>query len=168
MIWQDMPRTCAAPRGRRVKAALVLGAEHNTYVQLARDNAARRIVVASHRLGGSADTSILSPARAAVNAHDVEVTLYYGVESGPVSGIAAAGLVRAAGADRIQLRRIFEPRLHAKFLVWDDDDAVITSQNWLSADPPDHSPHSEIGVFLSGVGIGRDIVERTKNALSGN
>src|SRR5207247_2037613 len=105
-------RRASRPNGPRVKAALVLGAEHNTYVQLARDNAARRIVVASHRLGGSADTSILSPARAAVNAHDVEVTLYYGVESGPVSGIAAAGLVRAAGADRIQLRRIFEPRLH--------------------------------------------------------
>jgi cardiolipin synthase len=176
--WSELTRDLAghaanlrrAPRpiGRRMQAALVLGADHNAYMQLARDNAGRRIVVASHRLGGSADTSILSPARAAVNAHHVEVTLYYGAASGPVDGFVAAGLVRAAGADGIQLRRIFEPRLHAKFLVWDDNHAVVTSQNWLSADPPDGSPHSEIGVFLSGAGIGRDIVERTRSALSGS
>jgi cardiolipin synthase len=159
-------RRAPRPSGRRVHAALVLGAEHNAYMQLARDNAARRIVVASHRLGGSADTSILSPARAAVNAHQVEVTLYYGTASGPVNGIVAAGLVRAADANGIRLRRIFEPRLHAKFLAWDDDYVVVTSQNWLSADPPDDSPLSEVGVFLSGAGIGRDIVERTQSALS--
>ena len=161
-------RRAPRPSGPRTRAALVLGAEHNTYMQLARDSAKQRIVVASHRLGGSADNSILTPARAAVNAHQVDVTLYYGTTSGPVTGIGSAELVRAAGAEGISLRRIFEPRLHAKFLVWDDNNAVITSQNWLSADPPDSSPHSEIGVFLSGAGIGREIVERTRGTLSGS
>lgn len=161
-------RRASRPNGRRVHAALVLGVEHNTYMQRARDDAAHRIVVASHRLGGSAENAILIPARAAVNAHAVDVTLYYGTASGPVDGIGAAGLVRAAGAGGMQLRRIFQPRLHAKFLVWDDDHAVITSQNWLSADPPDGNPRAEIGVFLSGMAIGRDIVERTRIALTGN
>ena len=161
-------RRAPRPSGRRVRAALVLGAEHNRYMRLARDQAERRIIVASHRLGGSAETAILVPARAAVNAHDVEVILYYGTASGPINGIAAAGLVRAAGEDGMHLRRIFQPRLHAKFLVWDDDHAVITSQNWLSADPPDNNPRGEIGVFLSGSGLGREIADRATVALSGS
>jgi cardiolipin synthase A/B len=173
--WSDLTRDLAghaanlrrAPRpgGRRVQAALVLGADHNAYVCKARDCAERRIVVASHRLGGSAETSVLIPARAAVNAHDIEVTIYYGKASGPIGGNVAAGMTRAAAEEGIQLRRIFQQHLHAKFLVWDDDDAVITSQNWLSADPPERHPQGEIGVYLSGNGIGRDIVDRTRAAL---
>ena len=158
-------RRAPRPKGHCIKAALVLGADHVAYMRKARDCAERRIVVASHRLGGSAENSILTPARKAAAVHNVDVTLYYGRPSGPISGVDAAGMTLAARDDGIQIRRIHRPRLHAKFLVWDDDHALITSQNWLSADPPDSNPRGEIGVYLSARGIGREVVERTRAAM---
>jgi cardiolipin synthase len=47
------------------------------------------------------------------------------------------GIGRAAQIDGMKVHQIFRPRLHAKFLAWDADSVVITSQNWMSADPPD-------------------------------
>jgi hypothetical protein len=54
---------------------------------------------------------------------------------------------------------IYEPRLHAKILAWDDDCVVITSQNWLSADPSEAYPRKEIGIFLRASSVGRLVVE---------
>ena len=42
---------------------------------------------------------------------------------------------------------------------------VITSQNWLSSDPPDSAPRQEIGVFLQGRGLADSVVERFQAAL---
>jgi hypothetical protein len=60
----------------------------------------------------------------------------------------------------IRIRAVHNPRLHAEMLGWDDDDLIITSQNWLSADPSDVDPRREIGVFIRSVGIARMTRER--------
>jgi hypothetical protein len=153
------------PSGNRLRASLVLGADHGRYMRMARDQAKKRIVVASHRLSEAAETTVLIPARVAAGTGDVDVTLYFGTASGQLDGIDASEIVRNSNSEGIRVRRIFNPRLHAKFLVWDDENAVITSQNWLSADPADSNPLAEIGVFLRGSGVGRDIVDRTRVAL---
>ncbi len=44
------------------------------------------------------------------------------------------------------------PALHAKLLCWDTDDVVITSQNWLSADPSDANVRRELGIHLQSPG----------------
>lgn len=177
-LWSPLTRELArlatnlkrAPQvgARRMRARLILGADHGECVRQARDEATARIVVASHRLGGSAEESVLVPAGAAIKAKEIDVLLYYGTPSGPVDGAAASTMVRDAGSKGIKIRRIHEPRMHAKFLVWDDDSVVITSQNWLSADPADSNQLSEIGVYLSGAKVGRQLVDNAKAALGGS
>ena len=60
----------------------------------------------------------------------------------------------------MKITPVLEPKLHAKLLAWDDDAVVITSQNWLSADPPDDKPRSEIGISIRSPGIARQIIDR--------
>ncbi len=110
-------------------------------------------------------TSVLIPARTAMDARGIDVTLLYGRTSGAQDGRLARSLVNLATEQGIQLRQIHHPRLHAKFLAWDDDSIVVTSQNWLSADPPDSYPYAEIGVYLSSPGIARELVDLTDLAL---
>ena len=151
--------------GIAVQAALVLGANHNDYVLIARDQAQSQITVASHRFSPNAETLVLMPARAAVEARDLSVNLYYGKTTGTDGGSTALSMVRDAQVCGMRVENIFDPRLHAKFLAWDNDSVVITSQNWLSCDPPDGSDFSEIGVYLSGSGLAKELVDRMRLAV---
>lgn len=148
-----------------MQAALVLGSQHGEFVRLARDESRRRITVASHRLSPSAETLFLMPARAAAQANAIDVTVYYGKVTGLDGGTTAVTISRTAQTDGMKVNQIQDPRMHAKFLAWDDDSVVVTSQNWLSADPPDSLPHSEIGIFLSGPGLARELAGRVQMAL---
>lgn len=173
--WTDLTRDLGAqaatlrhasrPRGSQVRARIVLGGEHDSYVRMARDEATRRIVIASHRFSDNAETAVLIPAQAAIEAHGIDVTLLYGRTSGPHEGKLAKSLANSASDHGIRLKQILRPRLHAKFLAWDNDNVVITSQNWLSADPPDTTPYAEVGVYLSGHGIAQELVDLTELAL---
>jgi hypothetical protein len=151
--------------GIAAQAALVLGAQHNDYVLLARDQAKSQIIVASHRFSPKAETLVLMPTRAAVQAHDIDVHVYYGKATGTDDGAKAILMVRDAQVSGMRVENIFDPRLHAKFLAWDSDNIVITSQNWLSCDPSEESDFSEIGVYLSGTGLARELVGRMRVAL---
>ena len=70
-----------------------------------------------------------------------------------------------ASRSGVSVRRVHRPRIHAKLLCWDDDFAVITSQNWLSSDPPDRKPLQELGVFVHAPGIARNLILRFEAAL---
>jgi phosphatidylserine/phosphatidylglycerophosphate/cardiolipin synthase-like enzyme len=50
--------------------------------------------------------------------------------------------------------------LHAKFVAWDDDDALITSFNWASADIDPNDPFGEIGVHVHAPGIAAELLAR--------
>lgn len=146
-------------QGRQVTARLLMGPEHLLMFEAARDNAERRIMIASHRLGAAAETVALLPTRAAVADRDLEAFVYYSTPSDKVSVAVATEMRFKADRDGIKLRQVTDPRMHAKFMLWDDDDLVITSQNLLSADPL--APLSEIGVHLKGAAVGRDLADRT-------
>jgi cardiolipin synthase len=132
--------------GARVQ--ILVGAEHDDPVLDARDHAEQQIVVLSHRLGITAKPAIIIPAATAVRSRPVKIELYYGRPSGPVQqrdASAASWTFREQGVELIAVHR---PRLHAKLLLWDDDNAVITSLNWLSADTLPGNPRKEIGVSV--------------------
>jgi cardiolipin synthase len=151
--------------GARTDACLVLGAQHGHCVRMARDQARKRIFVASHRLGVAGKQSVIIPAIAAARAKkSVDAQVFYGRASGKLSGAAAAGLTLTADKEGVQIRSVHDPRLHMKVLAWDDDSAVISSQNWLSADPGDNSPLQEIGVYLKGARIAENVVSTFLNA----
>lgn len=51
-----------------------------------------------------------------------------------------------------------EPQIHAKVLAWDDDEALITSLNWLSASS--HvDPLREIGIYINDKNITEKIIK---------
>lgn len=150
--------------GRKLDARIILGPQHATLFETARDNANAQIVMGSHRLGAAAETIALKPTRAAITATEVDALVLYGRPSGPIDGGKAASLTLDGHASGLKVRRVQDPRMHAKFLLWDDNDLVITSQNLLSADPV--WPWAEIGIHLKGVGIAREFNERISAILN--
>jgi hypothetical protein len=147
--------------GPKAAASIVLGASHADLVREARDNAMKQITIVSHRFAGAAQSLILAPAFAASKkSKQLSVRLFYGDESGAITGTEVAEFARAAAKAGVQIRPVYRPRLHAKFLASDDDLAVITSQNWLSADAADDNPQQEIGVCIRSPGVARILVER--------
>lgn len=153
-LWTDLTTSLArfadeaqrgpVPSGPRAMGRLVIGTEHKAYVRDARDTANRSLIVASHQLAPAAQQAVIVPALAAPAPHLLKRCYY---ELGQLS-VKPGDAVPASGMEFIQASRI-----HAKLLAWDDDNLVVTSQNWLSADPSLANPLREIGLFVSTPGI---------------
>lgn len=153
----------AGPPGR-AEVTVVLASQHDQVVRAARDESQKRIFVCSHRWAPAGENLMLAPALAAAVKNDVTVTVYYGVRSGGLSGDAAAEVVRDSAKAGVTIRPVRKPRLHAKLLAWDNDTAFITSQNLLSADPPESRPRQELGILIRSTGIARTLVDRFEAA----
>jgi cardiolipin synthase A/B len=143
----------------KAKVTVVLGPQHVQFSRLARDNASKRMFVTSHRLGAATRPAVIIPAIAAVQNRGIDVKIYFGTQTKPVTTTKAAQLAAGAGEKGVSLRPVIEPRLHAKMLAWDDDNLLVTSQNWLSADPSDFSLRREIGVLIQADGVARQAIE---------
>lgn len=144
---------------------VLLGSDHAELIREARDTADKNLVIASHRFAGAANNLILAPVFAASKrARNLDVRLFYGEDSGAITATDIARLTSEAAKVGVRIRPVHRPRLHAKFLTWDDDVAVITSQNWLSADTMDDNPRQEIGICIRSPGVGRILLERFEAA----
>jgi len=152
--------TRAPLKGMKCEVALVRGPQHADFIRRARDEASKRMVVASHRIGVAAERCAVFPAVSAVEARGIAASLYFGITTGAMSEADAKDLIRSAAGDGVGLCPIHEPKLHAKFLAWDDDNVLITSQNLLSADPSPNDLLSEIGIFLSAPKAADNLVRR--------
>lgn len=148
------------PSGAKAQLQLVLGAAHKQYVRKARDGAKRDIFVCSHRFGTGGRQAVIVPALAAAEASNVATNVYYGIASGKGGAKAVAAASQETFRAPLKVKPIHQPRLHAKILGWDDDHLLITSQNWLSADPGDIDPRREIGLYIHSTGVGRVARER--------
>jgi cardiolipin synthase A/B len=152
----EMPRS----RGRTVPMRMLFGTDHAKLALEARDRAAKRIFVLSHRIGVAARPVTLLPILAAVRDNGIDASVYYGRTTGPLSGVGGADLTREFAAERLAIRPVHRPRLHAKVLGWDDDALAVSSLNWLSADPADSAPYREIGVLVEAPRISDTFVRR--------
>lgn len=155
----DEVRGQRPPPGVKGKVTIVLGPQHARFARLARDSASKRMFVTSHRLGAATRPAVIVPAIAAVRDRGIEVKIYYGTQTKPVTTTKAAQLMAGAGEEGVALLPVIEPRLHAKMLAWDDDNLLVTSQNWLSADPSDSSLRREIGVLIQANGVARQAID---------
>lgn len=152
-------------RGISVDAQLVFGSEHSNFVRKARDEAKSRIVITSHRFSQNAETLVLRPTKAAIKEKQIEVKLYYGRFDGDASGSVAAAIAENARGNGIRHEQIKDPNMHAKVLAWDNNSVVVSSQNWLSADPNDDDMYSEIGIYLSGQNLAEEIIFLLNKAM---
>ena len=151
----------------KAEVSVLLGSGHAETVREARDKAEKQIVIASHRFAGAARSLILEPVFAASKrVRDLDIKLFYGKDSGAITATDIAEMTAAAAKVGVRIRPVYDPTLHAKFLTWDEDVAVVTSQNWLSADAADDNPRQEIGVCIRSPGIARILVDRFKAATS--
>jgi len=143
------------PTGVKAKVTLVLGPQHAQFVRIARDTARRRMFVASHRIGAAARPSVILPAIAAVRETGIEARVFYGVASEGASGTP----ISPNGHPAPSVQPVLTPKLHAKILAWDDDHVLISSQNWLSADPGESNVRREIGLMVHSKGVAKAVID---------
>jgi cardiolipin synthase A/B len=143
---------------------VVIDEEHDDCLLEARDQAQRSITVMSHRLGVTAKPAVVIPAAAAVRDRGIAVELLYAIPSGPVEQADAAAARWHYEEEGVTLRATQRPRLHAKMLLWDEDEAVVTSLNWLSADATNKTPRGEIGIRISSTRAADHLREAYKHA----
>lgn len=147
------------------RIALVYGPMHKDLILRARDEVLTEAFICSHRMSPASGPLVLSAMVAAASKQDRLVKIFYGRTSGGLSSEDAAALVRDDRGTGVNVQPIFDPRLHAKVLAWDNDNLVISSQNWLSADPPPDKPLSEIGLFINSKNIASYFRERFQMSL---
>jgi cardiolipin synthase A/B len=146
------------PANPNAKASLVISAEHNDYMLRARDEANRRILVTSHRLGRSGRPGVLIPLIEACKQGVVKADAHYG-RLHRIREAEQSQWTADAAAVGVNLKPVAHPRLHAKLLAWDEDSLVVTSLNWLSADPIEFSIAKELGVSVEATGIAKTLFD---------
>lgn len=160
-LTSEMARLAADARlqkpqlGVKAKVTLVLGPQHAQFVRIARDTARRRMFVTSHRIGSAARPSVVLPAITAVRENDIEARVFYGV----ASEATVSGGTSLNGQSIPSVQPVLSPKLHAKILAWDEDYVLITSQNWLSADPGESNARREIGLMVNAKGIANAVID---------
>jgi phosphatidylserine/phosphatidylglycerophosphate/cardiolipin synthase-like enzyme len=141
------------------RATLVIGEAHNTQVLRARDKARRSILLTSNRLGRFFRPGALMPLAQACAPRTMQARIFYSLLQG-IRRADESQFMRDAAARNIRLRPIRNPKVHAKILAWDENSAVITSQNWLSADPGPCTLATELGVAVEAPWIAKILRER--------
>ena len=148
-----------SPKGSTATASVVIGAHHNRFVLEARDSAKNRIFVTSHRLGPVSESAIIAPLASAASESEIKGSVFFGRNTGAVKYKARKRIIAEAASDGVVVEVVESPRLHAKILAWDSDSLVITSLNWLSADPMSYVEPAEVGIFLCGAGLADAVVD---------
>lgn len=144
------------PHSGNAVARVIMGAAHNDLMLQARDNARRRIIIGSHRLSTNAKSLAVAPMLAAIRERKLSVVFRYSKiepELGSASALFDSDEQRNVGST-LQFQELMNPVMHAKFLAWDQNDLVVTSQNLLSADP-NCELFSEMGIHISGSNIAK-------------
>lgn len=151
-----------------VKLKLVLANEHAAIIRRAATEAKKRLIIGSHRFGSTAEQAMLvAAANAAKNVEDMRVI--YSMIRKP-----------QFRSDVTALRKQYEPKgvkfvhldpqkkrtpIHGKYLIWDKDNAVVTSLNWASATVSDEDQTSELGVHFKGPEVGEAILRKLEKEV---
>lgn len=140
---------------------LIVDADHYAMIRSARDFATRDIVAACDLLGIAAETSTFVPLAEAVRT-GCTVNLFYQRPTDALfdnERVPSKAQLKARGLviDVVE-------ELHAKLLVWDDQDYVVSSFNWLSTSVDGaRARGAEIGIHIVGPGPRAWTAERLSN-----
>jgi cardiolipin synthase A/B len=163
-IAANLKRETSSETGN-ARARLVLSAQHNDIIQLARDQAERQITVASHKVSKNVDTLIVDPLRPVLAQGRVQIDLIYSEYAHAIDVAMVEQQLQELEDAGCKVQRYTDINVHGKVLLWDDDNVLITSQNLLSADPLEESC-AEIGVYVNTPGIASIIREKIQELLN--
>ncbi len=139
---------------------LIAGQAHDAAMRVASGQATWRLLIGSAMLGSTARTGALIPGEFAAERDGVSVTVLYTRLTGPMKKRHARDLEQEAAALGVRLLQTDKVPLHGKFVLWDDDDVIVTSLNWASASSDDEFPASEIGVHVNCPGLAATVTEQ--------
>lgn len=159
------------PRLTTIK--LIAQDQHHEFVRRARDEAKKKVFLCSHRMSNNQDRPILAPLKtlASQDNSDIEINLYYGTVSGGLQNPEAIKIQSSltdAGINIMWMNKRMTqnlPEFHAKILSWDNNDVIITSLNWLSAQGIGDDLN-EIGVYIHGSQIAEQVIEAFKPLIN--
>ncbi|MDO7928397.1 phospholipase D-like domain-containing protein [Pseudomonas sp. KFB-139] len=138
-------------------ARLVLKNDHYDLVRKARDSAGKDIFICSHQFSHIAKRPIISPIITSTNSNrTIEANIFYSKLCGGLGDDGVKAISNATKELNIKISKISNPVAHAKILTWDDDNAVITSLNWLSASAYGDDL-DEIGIHIESPGVAKEI-----------
>ena len=138
-------------------ATLVMAPDHPALLHSACDSATESIILVSQSVGDTVEGQGLAALRSAANRGVSSVVYFQRDKPKSMLGRVDADELRAAYPS-VTINQV--RGTHAKLLCWDNDNACITSLNWLSKDAMSGSPESEIGIHVRVPGIGRRIREQ--------
>jgi hypothetical protein len=138
--------------GRMPVRMTVLHAEdHERLLRKMAHEAGERFVCCTNKIGATMVPGLFNPAEIAGRRLS-DVRVYYSRQSGPIKRRhVAAHRERLNGV--VDLIDVRDPQVHAKFLLWGTDDAVVSSMNWGSQSGSPDDPLDEIGLHLEGPGL---------------
>ena len=120
-------------------------------------NAQECIIVASNRIGVGGDNQLLQLLKNAVDEKGIKVLIYYQRINSNEQITEADYRLHLELEYKDKLQFIEMRKLHAKFVIWDHDNVLVSSINFLSKRDNDINPYSEIGVHITKEGIGEEI-----------
>lgn len=146
--------------GGDARASVVIGDFHDRLIRTASSAASHKFVVGCHRLGSTARPGALMQGEVAAGRKGVEAIVLYTQPTGPLKRRHARALVDEARENGLTLAKTKKIPLHGKFVLWDDNDLIVTSLNWASASADPDFPWSEIGIHIHAEGIASQTLKR--------
>jgi hypothetical protein len=134
-----------------VRMTVLHAEDHEQLLRKVAHEAEKRFVCCTNKVGATMVPGLFNPAEIAGHRLS-DVRVYYSRESGPVRRRhVAAHRERLNGI--VELIGVRQPQVHAKILLWGNDDAVVSSMNWGSQSGSSDDPLDEIGLHLEGPGL---------------
>lgn len=146
-----------------VRLTILQADEHERLLRRVAHDAGERFICCTNKVGATMVPGLFNPAEIAGRRLN-DVRVYYSRRSGPVKR-------RHVTAQRDRLKGLVEvipvedPQVHAKFLLWDKDHAVISTMNWGSQSGSPDNPLDEIGLHIEGADFATFLLEQFESAL---
>ncbi|MCJ2138086.1 hypothetical protein MKK69_29240 [Methylobacterium sp. J-026] len=146
--------------------SVVHAGDHDPLLRKAAHEAERRFVCCTNRLGAPMVPALFMPAEVAGRRLD-DVRVLYSRQTGPTKRRHVSEQRRRLHGvvDVIGVR---EPQLHCKFLLWDEDDVVVSTLNWGSQSGRADDPLDEIGIHVKSPGLAVALLGRIERLLLGS
>lgn len=164
MVMEQIERTKVLKGEDKLTIKLVKKQEHYDYISSAKNLATKRIYVVSDFISDIAHRPIfdnLAPLK-------IKQKFCYYKKTRHMSDAELEQKARDLSSLHypIQLKKIsgrsHKAKSHAKFIAWDDDDILLTSLNWLSANALEEKggEYHELGLHIQGLNVAEELLNK--------